>query len=51
VTFGHHLSDDEVFSPNLPDSLVEAFAAAIPLLELLAQLSPAEVRAGWLRGG
>ena len=51
VTFGHHLSDDEVFSPTLPDALVEAFVAAIPLLELLARLSPAEVRAGWLRGG
>jgi uncharacterized protein (TIGR02453 family) len=51
VTFGHHLSDDEVFSSTLPDALVEAFVAAIPLLELLARLSPAEVRAGWLRGG
>jgi uncharacterized protein (TIGR02453 family) len=51
VTFGRHLSDDEVFSPNLPDTLVEAFTAAIPLLELLARLSPGEVRAGWLRGG
>ena len=51
VTFGHHLTDDEVFSPNLPDALAEAFAAAVPLLELMARLSPGEVRAGWLRGG
>jgi uncharacterized protein (DUF2461 family) len=51
VTFGRHLSDDEVFSPNLPDTLAEAFTAAVPLLELLARLSPGEVRAGWLRGG
>jgi uncharacterized protein (DUF2461 family) len=51
VTFGRHLSDEEVFSPNLPDTLVEAFTAAVPLLELLARLSPGEVRAGWLRGG
>lgn len=51
VTFGRHLSDDEVFSPNLPATLSEAFAAAIPLLELLARLSAGEVRAGWLRGG
>jgi uncharacterized protein (TIGR02453 family) len=51
VTFGRHLSDDEVFSPNLPDTLTEAFTAAVPLLELLARLSPGEVRAGWLRGG
>ena len=51
VTFGRNLSDDEVFSPKLPDTLVEAFTAAIPLLELLARLSPGEVRAGWLRGG
>jgi uncharacterized protein (TIGR02453 family) len=51
VTFGRPLSDDEVFSPNLQDTLSEAFAAAIPLLGLLARLSPGEVRAGWLRGG
>ena len=49
VTFGHHLTDDEVFSPDLPDVLAEAFAAAVPLLELMARLSP-DVRAGWLRG-
>ncbi len=51
VTFGRPLSDDEVFSPNLPATLTETFAAAVPLLDLLARLSPGEVRAGWLRGG
>ncbi len=51
VTFGRRLSDDEALSPDLPDLLVETFAAAIPLLGLLARLSPEETRAGWLRGG
>jgi uncharacterized protein (DUF2461 family) len=51
VTFGRPLSDDEVFSSHLPDVLVETFAQAIPLLDLLARLSPGEVRASWLRGG
>jgi uncharacterized protein (TIGR02453 family) len=51
VTFGRPLSDDEVFSSHLPDVLVETFAEAIPLLDLLARLPPGEVRAGWLRGG
>ncbi len=51
VTFGRPLSDDEVLSPNLPDTLATAFAAAVPLLHLLATLPPTETRAGWLRGG
>jgi uncharacterized protein (TIGR02453 family) len=51
VTFGRRLSDDEALSSDLPDLLVETFAAAIPLLGLLARLSPDETRAGWLRGG
>ena len=51
VTFGCRLSDGEVLSPDLPDVLVSRFAASIPVLQLLARLSPAEVRAGWLRGG
>jgi len=51
VTFGRRLSDDEALSTDLPDLLVETFAAAIPLLGLLARLSPDETRAGWLRGG
>jgi uncharacterized protein (TIGR02453 family) len=51
VTFGHRLSDDEALSPSLPDLLVDTFAVAIPLLGLLARLTPADARAGWLRGG
>jgi uncharacterized protein (TIGR02453 family) len=51
VTFGRHLSDDDVLSPELPDVLVSTFTAAVPVLSLLARLSPGESRAGWLRGG
>jgi uncharacterized protein (TIGR02453 family) len=51
VTFGRPLSDDEVLSPDLPDLLADTFAAAVPLLRLLARLGPEETRAGWLRGG
>jgi uncharacterized protein (TIGR02453 family) len=51
VTFGRHLSDNDVLSPELPDVLVSTFSAALPVLRLLAGLSPAEARAGWLRGG
>ena len=51
VTFGRRLSDDEALSSGLPDLMVETFAAAIPLLGLLARLSSEETRAGWLRGG
>lgn len=50
VTFGRPLSDDDVLSPGLPDVLTATYAAAVPLLGLLARLSPAESRAGWLRG-
>ncbi len=51
VTFGRPLSDDDVLSPDLTALLATTFAAAVPLLALLARLSPAEARAGWLRGG
>jgi uncharacterized protein (TIGR02453 family) len=51
VTFGRPLSDVEVLSPNLPNLLATTFASAVPLLSLLARLSPGETRAGWLRGG
>jgi uncharacterized protein (TIGR02453 family) len=50
VTFGRHLSDADVMSPALPDVLVSTFAASIPVLRLLAALSPGQVNAGWLRG-
>lgn len=39
VTFGRRLGDDEAFGPGLADHLVEDFAAAVPLLRLLAGLA------------
>jgi uncharacterized protein (TIGR02453 family) len=51
VTFGRPLSDADVLSPDLPDLLASTFAAAVPVLGLLARLGPEETRAGWLRGG
>jgi uncharacterized protein (TIGR02453 family) len=51
VTFGRRLADDDVLSADLPDVLTTTFAASVPLLGLLARLSPGETRAGWLRGG
>ena len=51
VTFGRPLADDDVLGPNLPDVLATTFAAAVPVLRLLASLGPGETRAGWLRGG
>ncbi len=38
VTFGRELADDAVFSANLPDILADDFAAAVPVLALLASL-------------
>jgi uncharacterized protein (TIGR02453 family) len=38
VVFGRALPLDEVFSPTLPDILVEDFAAAMPVYRLLATL-------------
>ena len=38
VIFGQRLSDDEVFSPHLPDRLADAFAAALPVFRFLATL-------------
>lgn len=48
VIYGRPLSDDEALSPNLPDLLTDTYAASIPVLGLLARLSPG-TRAGWLR--
>ncbi len=39
VTFGRRLSDDEALSPALPDTLAGAFASALPVLRLLAELA------------
>jgi uncharacterized protein (TIGR02453 family) len=38
VTFGRGLSDDEALAPDLPDRLADAFAAATPVIRLLADL-------------
>src|SRR6476646_8220876 len=35
MTFGHELSDDEVLSPNLPDTLADDFEKAVPVFRLL----------------
>jgi uncharacterized protein (TIGR02453 family) len=51
VTFGRPLADHDFLSASLPDMLVTVFEAAVPVLGLLARLSPGETRAGWLRGG
>ena len=38
VVFGRPLADTDVLSPALPDVLVEAFEAGMPVLRLLATL-------------
>src|SRR6476619_2661157 len=38
VVFGRHLSDDEVMSPALPDTLANAYQAAMPVLRFLSTL-------------
>jgi uncharacterized protein (DUF2461 family) len=38
VTFGRRLTADEALSPELPDILADAFAAAQPVMVLLAGL-------------
>ena len=38
VTFGRRLTADEALSPRLPDILADAFAAAQPVMTLLAEL-------------
>ena len=35
VVFGRHLSDDEVLSPLLPDTLADAYAAGMPVFRFL----------------
>jgi uncharacterized protein (TIGR02453 family) len=41
VTFGRELKLDEIFSPRLPDIIVDDFAAAMPVYRLLATLPSA----------
>lgn len=38
VVFGHGLSDDEIHSAELPDTLADAYAAAVPVFRFLAKL-------------
>jgi uncharacterized protein (TIGR02453 family) len=38
VIFGRNLSDDEVHSPELPDILTNAYAAAVPVFRFLSTL-------------
>jgi uncharacterized protein (TIGR02453 family) len=38
VTFGRRLSDDEAFSPALPDLLADTFEAAMPVMRYLAAI-------------
>jgi uncharacterized protein (TIGR02453 family) len=38
VTFGRHLSDAEAMSPQLPETIADAFAIATPVMRLLAEL-------------
>jgi uncharacterized protein (TIGR02453 family) len=38
MTFGHRLSDVDVYAPDLPDRLVTSLTAAVPAMRLLATL-------------
>ena len=38
LVFGRRLSDDEVLSPDLPDTLANAYAAALPVFRFLASI-------------
>ena len=38
MTFGHRLSDADVYSADLPDRLVASLAQAIPVMRMLATL-------------
>ena len=49
VTFGRPLSDEDVLAPELPATIAETLAHAVPLLRLLAGLPGEESAAGWLR--
>jgi uncharacterized protein (DUF2461 family) len=38
VTFGHRLSDADVMSPDLPDTIADSFEVAVPVMRWLASL-------------
>jgi uncharacterized protein (TIGR02453 family) len=40
IVFGRRLSDEEVLSPKLPDTLADGYAAALPVFRFLATLRP-----------
>jgi hypothetical protein len=40
VVFGRPLSDDEILSPALPDTIAANLDAAMPVLRMLASLEP-----------
>ena len=42
VVFGRALADTEVLAPTLPDTIADGFAAAMPVLRMLAALEPIE---------
>jgi uncharacterized protein (TIGR02453 family) len=50
VTFGCRLSDADAGSVDLPQTIADTFAQAVPMLELLAALPGNEAPVGWLRG-
>jgi uncharacterized protein (TIGR02453 family) len=39
IVFGRHLSDDEVYAPDLPDRLAGAYGTAVPVFRFLTSLS------------
>jgi uncharacterized protein (TIGR02453 family) len=43
VTFGRQLSDDEIFSADLPSILARDFAVAVPVMAFLASLDAGQV--------
>ena len=49
VTFSHPLSDDDVLSSSLPDTIADVLMRATPVLGLLASLPSGEGDARWLR--
>ncbi len=49
VTFGRPLSDADVQAPDLPATIADSLASALPILRLLAGLPGGETDAGWLR--
>jgi uncharacterized protein (TIGR02453 family) len=38
IVFGRHLSDDEVYAPDLPDRLADAYSTATPVFRFLTSL-------------